>query len=108
MGFDIVEVMREKAAHTRNIAGDYWGDWMCNVAADDIERLRADLDPVMDDRTRLIENMLSVEAERDALRSLLEEWLRVPCATPEGSSLYPHYAALRNSTTRALREDKNE
>jgi len=41
MGFDIVEVMREKAAHTRNIAGDYWGDWMCNVAADDIERLRA-------------------------------------------------------------------
>ncbi len=41
-----------------------------------------------------------------ALRALLEEWLRVPCAIPEDSSLYPHYLALRNSTTRALLEIK--
>jgi hypothetical protein len=56
--------------------------------------------------TDLHNEVKRLQAERDALRELLKEWLRVPCSTPEGSSLYPHYADLRKRTETALREGK--
>ena len=49
---NIVDIMRDKAADRRNSIGDHWGDCWCDNAADEIERLRAevkDLENQIDD-----------------------------------------------------------
>lgn len=39
---DLVENLRQKARGKLNASGDYWGDWLCEKAAAEIERLRAE------------------------------------------------------------------
>lgn len=38
---ELVHVMREKARHKQNLAGDQWGDGWCDDAADRLEALQA-------------------------------------------------------------------
>lgn len=40
---DITEIMRDKALGRKNVLNDYWGDCWCKDAADEIDRLRAEV-----------------------------------------------------------------
>lgn len=48
----IIEIMRTMARNERNRLGEYWHYSFCNFAADEIERLRAELDALQADRIR--------------------------------------------------------
>lgn len=46
---DITEIMRDIAAERKNSVGDYWSPDYCNEAADEIERLREEIEGMHED-----------------------------------------------------------
>jgi len=40
---NITEIMRDIAAERKNSVGDYWGRYWCDIAADEIDQLRAEV-----------------------------------------------------------------
>jgi hypothetical protein len=58
---ELVHVMREKARHKQNLAGDQWGDGWCDDAADRLEALQARVDALEEALGRLHENMNSIQ-----------------------------------------------
>ena len=54
MSDDLVQILRQKANGQRNDCGDSWGDWLCASAANEIERLRAEVARLLHDN-RILE-----------------------------------------------------